>query len=195
MTQQETKDMLLRVAAHFKTPLVEVLQDLLVRSLLATLVTGARPAELLAPAQYALFLSQLHYESGGFRYLHEIWGPTPTQERYEGREDLGNTEPGDGYKYRGRGYIMLTGRANYTKYANLLGRDLLNAPHDASIPLVAFQIAHEFFKQNKLYDLVFDALHPHDYVLKATKIINGGTNGYNQRAILFDQYYRVITTG
>lgn len=63
-------------------------------------------------ARLAAFLAQVGHESGGGRWRREMWGPTPAQLRYEGRRDLGNTEPGDGRRFLGRGLIQITGRAN-----------------------------------------------------------------------------------
>ena len=87
--------------------------------------TPARAAAWLAPMQAALavyaidtprrlsmFLANLGHESGRLVYVREIWGPTPAQTRYEGRVDLGNTKPGDGKRFLGRGLIQLTGRDN-----------------------------------------------------------------------------------
>ncbi|MGR6534281.1 glycoside hydrolase family 19 protein, partial [Brevundimonas sp. RM1] len=63
----------------------------------------------------AHFMGQCGHESGGFRFMEEIWGPTQAQRGYEGRADLGNTQSGDGRRYQGRGPIQLTGRANYRR--------------------------------------------------------------------------------
>jgi putative chitinase len=65
------------------------------------------------PAVLAQFLAQVMHESGNLRYVREIWGPTAAQKRYEGRKDLGNTQPGDGKRFMGRDVIQTTGRANY----------------------------------------------------------------------------------
>jgi len=63
----------------------------------------------------AAFLAQISHESGGLHFVRELWGPTPEQLRYEGRADLGNLRSGDGFRYRGRGLIQITGRANYAR--------------------------------------------------------------------------------
>ena len=61
----------------------------------------------------AMFLANIGHETGGLHYLTEIWGPTEAQRRYEGRKDLGNTEPGDGRRFRGHGMLQNTGRYNH----------------------------------------------------------------------------------
>src|SRR4051812_14119179 len=78
----------------------------------------------------AAFLAQVAHESGEFRFMEEIWGPTQAQLRYEPPSSLatklGNTQKGDGYKFKGRGPIQLTGRENYRKCGKALGVDLEN---------------------------------------------------------------------
>jgi len=70
-----------------------------------SLLSAAKAAGITDKTELAQFMAQMAHESGNFRYLQEIWGPTSAQQRYEGRRDLGNTQPGDGYRYRGRGYV------------------------------------------------------------------------------------------
>ena len=67
-------------------------------------------------------------------------------EQYEGWAGLGNTQPGDGKKFKGRGYIQLTGRYNYTNYGKLLGLDLVNNPELALVPENAAKIFVAYFK-------------------------------------------------
>lgn len=76
----------------------------------------------------AAFIAECGHESAGFMLLREVWGPTAPQLRYEGRLDLGNTKVGDGSLFRGRGLIMVTGRANYAAVGRALGIDLLANP-------------------------------------------------------------------
>src|SRR5262245_28081439 len=72
----------------------------------APLNAAMREFEITTEPRIAAFLAQIAHESGELRYWEEIWGPTAVQKRYEGRADLGNVEPGDGFKFRGRGPIQ-----------------------------------------------------------------------------------------
>lgn len=124
----------------------------------------------------AHFLAQLIHESGSFRYMEEIWGPTPAQGRYEGRRDLGNTEPGDGSRYRGRGPIQITGRANYRRFGRRIGIDLERHPELAAIPSIGLHLALEYWKDRRL-----NVPADNDDVRAITLLINGGTNGLEDR--------------
>jgi predicted chitinase len=136
------------------------------------------------PLRCAAFIAQLAHESGEFRWMEEIWGPTAAQLRYEPPSDLarrlGNTQPGDGARFRGRGPIQITGRFNYGKFGDLLGIDLCANPALASTPAVAFGTAGLFWQRNGLNELA-DA----QRFLDITRRINGGTNGLADR----EQYY------
>ena len=142
----------------------------------------------------AAFVAQLAHESGEFRWLEEVWGPTPTQARYEPpnllAQRLGNTEPGDGKRFKGRGPIQITGRFNYATYGRLLGRDLVAAPALAAAPELAFAIAGLFWQQNGLNELA-DA---GDF-MKITRRINGGTNGLADRQRYYARAKTVLSTG
>lgn len=65
------------------------------------------------PKRIAMFLSNIGVETGGLKWFTEIWGPTEQQNRYEGRLDLGNTQPGDGELFKGHGMLQSTGRKNH----------------------------------------------------------------------------------
>lgn len=128
----------------------------------------------------AAFLAQLAHESGEFRFMEEIWGPTEAQKRYEPpsrlAEKLGNTERGDGKRYKGRGPIQITGRFNYDRYGKLLGVDLVSNPTLASTPQIAFSIAGLYWRNNGLNQLA-----DNDDITTITKRINGGLNGLTER--------------
>lgn len=137
---------------------------------------------ITTPLRIAAFLAQVGHESGGLHYLKEIWGPTATQTRYEGRKDLGNTEIGDGKKFMGRGLLQTTGRANYTKAAKVLSLDLLNHPELLEVPENALKSACLFWKENSLNDLADS-----EKFKDLTKRINGGLNGFAERTALYEK--------
>lgn len=120
----------------------------------------------------AHFMAQLLHESGSFRYMEEI----ASGQAYEGRADLGNTQPGDGKLFKGRGPIQLTGRANYRRYGKRLGIDFERHPEIVALPSIGLHVALEFWSVNGLNTLA-DA----DNVVAITRLINGGANGLDDR--------------
>jgi putative chitinase len=149
------------------------------------------------PARAAAFLAQVAHESGQCRFMEEIWGPTSAQQRYEPPSPLaarlGNTEAGDGKRFKGRGPIQITGRANYRRYGALLGIDLLSDPAHSAAPDVGFRIAGLFWRENglnELADLVTD-----EAFRKITKRINGGFNGLAERQRFYQIASDVLDVG
>jgi len=118
------------------------------------------------------FIAQLALESGELRYMEEL----ASGAAYEGRKDLGNTQPGDGKRFKGRGPIQLTGRANYAAAGKALGLDLVGKPETVATPEVGFRTTVWFWKSHGLNELADKS----DF-LSITKRINGGTNGLAQR--------------
>jgi putative chitinase len=123
------------------------------------------------PLRVAYFLSQLIHESGSFNYTTEL----DSGQAYEGRTDLGNTQPGDGPLFKGRGFIQLTGRANYSLYGLSLGANLVDDPD-----LVATQypadVSGWFWSNHSI-----NALADEDNINAVTRMINGGYNGLQDR--------------
>lgn len=143
--------------------------------------------EINTPARQAAFLAQIGHESGGLHWKVELWGPTAAQERYEGRRDLGNTEPGDGYKFRGRGLIQITGRNNYMQAGRALGADLLRNPELLGQSPLAERSAAWFWHSRKLNEIA-DA---GDF-RRITKLINGGYNGYDDRVAKWEAAKEIL---
>lgn len=169
--------------------------DQLHRSLLATCLEFS----ISTPARLAAFLGQLAHESGQLRYFEELWGPTLAQLKYERPRDtdgvpapmvaapplplwqrLGNTEAGDGYRFRGRGPIQLTGRQNYFVAGRALHLKLEENPDLVAGIQVGFRVAGWFWDSRAANELAdrgdFDAI---------TYRINGGMNGKADR----DRYH------
>ena len=135
----------------------------------------------------ANFLGQGAHETMGFTRYRELWGPTKAQIGYEGRADLGNTHPGDGKRYMGRGIFQTTGRANYQRVSERIGVDFVSNPVLLETPDMAVLSACIYWQDRKLgaladagkYDLI-------------TKRINGGTNGIEERRAAVARAERVL---
>jgi len=166
--------------------------------------------DINTPLRIAHFMAQLAYESAGFRALVENLNYKPetllkvfpnrikTLEQaqslvaqgkeaianavYGNRADLGNTQPGDGFKYIGRGFLMITGRSNYTRYAAMIGQPLVDKPELLEQPIYAAQAAAAFWKATNI-----NARADADDINGVTKLVNGGLNGLDGRKALLTE--------
>ena len=143
--------------------------------------------QIVGPKRIAAFIAQIGHESGQLKYVKEIWGPTAAQKRYEGRADLGNTQPGDGSKYRGRGLIQITGRANYKACGEALALDLINQPELLEELQHAFMSAAWFWATKGLSTLADECKFE-----TITRRINGGLNGLADRQMLYTRALKVL---
>ena len=144
--------------------------------------------EINTRARVAAFLAQLLHESGNLKWVKEIWGPTPAQQRYEGRKDLGNVVAGGGKRYQGRGLIQITGRANYRRATKRLRQrfpdcpDFEQDPQRLEEPRWAALSAGDFWNHNMLNELADQQM-----FTSITKRINGGINGLLERKRLWNK--------
>lgn len=127
---------------------------------------------LISSRRLAHFLAQLVHESGSFRYMEEL----ASGAAYEGRAVLGNTQPGDGVRYKGRGPIQITGRANYRAFGRKIGVDIERHPEIAAVPSIGLHLALEYWRNRDLNRWA-DA----DDIETITRKINGGLNGLADR--------------
>jgi putative chitinase len=158
------------------------------------------------PIEVASFLAQVLHESGGLKWLREIWGPTPAQIRYErdfrepwpertrGKRNwlstqLGNSVKGDGKLMMGRGLIMTTGRFNYNRMSKeIFGDDrLLRNPELLATPQYAVQSAAIYWQWRKI-----DQHDDDKDIRKETLLVNGGYNGMADRQQYFDRACKVL---
>ena len=169
------------------------------------------------PLRLAHFLAQCGHESGGFRVTQEnlnysakgLMGifkkyfPTAAlaaaYERkpekiankvYGGRMGNGPESSGDGYKHRGRGYIQLTGKENYTAFGKAIGVDILANP-DLVASKYSLLSAAWFFTKNGLHKIADEGASD-QVVTKITKRVNGGTIGLPDRIKHFKEYYKLL---
>ena len=162
-------------------------------------------SEITTYLREAAFLAQLAHESAELKYMEEI----ASGAAYEGRSDLGNTQKGDGKRYKGRGPIQLTGRANYRKYGAKLALDLENNPTIAATKEVGFRIAGLYWKDHGLNELAdkgsqivnvtrtrqngttFVEQHPAFDAI--TFRINGGFRGKQERINYYERAKKVLS--
>ena len=133
----------------------------------------------------AAFIAQTAHESGAFHYLKEI----ASGAAYEGRRDLGNINKGDGVRFKGRGYIQITGRANYTKFREWLGGapDIVSHPEMIERPHLAMLASIWYWKHNNLSPIALS-----DDFRLLTKKINGGLNGYTSRLAYYIKAKKIL---
>ena len=169
------------------------------------------------PTRLAHFLSQVAHESGNFKFVNENlnYGAKglmgifkkyfPTQalatsyERkpekiankvYANRMGNGDEASGEGYKFRGRGYIQLTGKDNYKAFSDFIAEDCIANP-DLVATKYPLTSAAFFFHKNKLWDIC-DKGHSHEIVTAVTKRVNGGTIGLEDRIKHFQEYNNLL---
>lgn len=165
------------------------------RSMVAGLEARGEEAGLDRPHRLAQYLAQLCHEGAGFHYDREVWGPTPAQERYDTRTDLGNTaaRDGDGYRYRGRGPIQITGKSNYRQFTAwarsfdpaapdfVADPDAVNTDPWEGLGPIWYWVSRDL---NRFAD--------QGDVEMVTRRINGGLNGYADRLRYYDRACLVL---
>ncbi|RMI27818.1 glycoside hydrolase family 19 protein [Nocardia stercoris] len=146
-------------------------------------------AGINTPQRAAAFLAQVGEETAGFATLTEYADGSD----YNGRADLGNTQPGDGPKYKGRGGLQLTGRHNYERASQALGVDFVNHPELVADPRYAFATAAWYWNSRNI-NAAADNAHPQDpaSIDPVSQIINGGSNGRDVRRDHFSQVCRIL---
>lgn len=154
--------------------------------------------QITTPLRLAHWLAQIMHETAGLYYRREVWGPTAAQRGYEGRRDLGNTQPGDGQRYMGRGPFQLTGRHNYRTIGQRLGLDLEGQPELAEEPVNGALIAGDYWASRGLNSRA-DA-GGESMVETVSAAVNGRNrqtgkpNGLSDRLVRFQQAWAVLGT-
>lgn len=155
-------------------------------SVIAQIPDTAAKFNITTPLRLAHFLAQCAHESGNFKFITEF----ASGAAYEGRKDLGNTQPGDGVRFKGRGFIQLTGRANYTKFSTFCNEDCVANPELVANKYPMMSAAY-FFNNNGLW-AVCDRGDDDATVTAVTKRVNGGTNGLADRLKHFKEFWPLL---
>lgn len=149
------------------------------------------------PQRVGAFLAQVAHESDRFRAFKEY----ASGKQYEGRDDLGNTEPGDGVRFKGRGAIQTTGRKNYLSLGNRLGvgDHFVRFPDELELPAYAFLSAGDYWDSRGLNgvadepeDYVHPGVHAYSKFQWITVNINGGLNGFDSRLKFYNNARKVL---
>ena len=186
-------------------------------AVIAMIPDTAAKFNINTPLRLAHFLAQCGHESGGFRATQENLNYSakglngifrkyfPTEAAaaayarqpqkiaskvYGNRMGNGNEASGEGYKFRGRGYIQLTGKENYTAFGKSIGEDILSNP-DVVSSKYALLSAAWFFSKNGLHKMA-DSGASDAVVTQITKRVNGGTIGLADRIKHFKEYYKLL---
>ena len=194
-----------KLKGHIPDTVIEMISD-----------TAAK-FQINTPLRLAHFLAQCGHESGGFRATQENLNYSakglngifkkyfPTEASaveyarkpqkiankvYANRMGNGTEASGDGYKFRGRGYIQLTGKSNYTLFGKAIGEDICANP-DLVSSKYALLSAAWFWSKNGL-NTIADGGSEDSVVTSVTKRVNGGTNGLADRITHFKEYYNLL---
>jgi len=186
-------------------------------SVISQIPDTAKKFNINTTLRLAHFLAQCAHESGGFRSvienlnysadglkrifskyfpgnLNESYARNPQKigsRVYGGRMGNGSEATGEGFKYRGRGYIQLTGKSNYTRFASFIGEDVVSDP-DLVATKYPLASAAFFFDSNGIWT-VCDRGATDEVVTSVTKRVNGGTIGLPDRIKHFKEYYNLLT--
>lgn len=157
-------DILKRIAPHGSAVILKGVAD--------AMPTIIHRCELTTPLLQAHFLAQCAHESDGFHALKEY----ASGREYEGRRDLGNTHQGDGARYKGRGVIETTGRANYAAASKFFMVDFVSHPElMETFPYAALSAAF-YWRAHRINNAA-----ARDDIRSVTRLVNGGLNGLISR--------------
>lgn len=154
------------------------------KTLAAALSPAFRKYGITTPKRAAAAVAQFCHESAGFRTTTEF----ASGAEYEGRKDLGNTHPGDGVRFRGRGYIQITGRSNYTAVTQAFGHNFLTDPAALATPKYAAMASCWWWDAHGCNQIADSG----DFVA-LTRRINGGTNGLDARQLYHARAQKVAS--
>ena len=163
---------LLRAIAPRQSGIRAQHQALIIEEVGKSLAETLEKYSIATPLRMAHFVAQSGHESDGFCTTEEY----ASGAAYEGRRDLGNTEPGDGQRFKGRGLIQLTGRANYVAASGRLQIPLVNNPDLAAVPQTSLLIACDFWQVHNI-----NTACDRDDIITVTRAVNGGLNGLDSR--------------